>query len=387
MSIWKRLRDRLFAPPVHTASAPPSTSMRAAAGGNVFDPALKHLRSAVLPGDPQWASPDAARHWFALRRAATDHVLRALAESARGEQLVLRGSRLLKAWMGDAAREPRDLDFLVQPPDLAPDAIDGLALVREIADAVLARPAPAGVLFGAIPQFESIWTYERAEGRRVTFSWTSAHVPVGAVQVDLVFRAPMPEADVRVAVPLADGGCAVVRAATPAQALAWKLAWLANDWYPQGKDLYDAVLLAERFPLSRELLEETFRAEDAGPVPSAPSELLQRRVDWANFRLEYPALAVNETEWGARLASALAPTFGRGAVPMRAPAERPAWLTPTVEQLARAARDTATYDVLPILADALEEAGCERAELLAHCRACGPHRHGCWALDFLLNRE
>jgi hypothetical protein len=42
------------------------------------------------------------------------------------------------------------------------------------------------------------------------------------------------------------------------------------------------------------------------------------------------------------------------------------------------------FEALPILADALEEAGCRDADLLAHCRAPGPHARGCWLLDALL---
>jgi hypothetical protein len=37
-----------------------------------------------------------------------------------------------------------------------------------------------------------------------------------------------------------------------------------------------------------------------------------------------------------------------------------------------------------VLADALEEAGCDDADLLGHLRGPGPHAHGCWALDLLL---
>jgi hypothetical protein len=42
---------------------------------------------------------------------------------------------------------------------------------------------------------------------------------------------------------------------------------------------------------------------------------------------------------------------------------------------------------LPILADALEEAGCNDPEILAHCRAAGPHFRGCWVIDLLLGRR
>jgi hypothetical protein len=63
-----------------------------------------------------------------------------------------------------------------------------------------------------------------------------------------------------------------------------------------------------------------------------------------------------------------------------------AWNDGTVVKLAQAIYDERAFDRLPILADALEEAGCDPAELLAHLRGPGPHVRGCWAVDFLLGR-
>ena len=42
---------------------------------------------------------------------------------------------------------------------------------------------------------------------------------------------------------------------------------------------------------------------------------------------------------------------------------------------------------LPILADALEEAGCDNADILNHCRQADSHVRGCWLLDLLLGKE
>jgi hypothetical protein len=44
------------------------------------------------------------------------------------------------------------------------------------------------------------------------------------------------------------------------------------------------------------------------------------------------------------------------------------------------------FDRLPILADALEDAGCDAAELLTHFRGPGVHARGCWALDLVLGK-
>jgi len=65
-----------------------------------------------------------------------------------------------------------------------------------------------------------------------------------------------------------------------------------------------------------------------------------------------------------------------------------------VPQLARAAYEERQLPsghldagCLAVLADALEEAGCREAELLAHLRGPGPHVRGCWAVDWVLARE
>jgi hypothetical protein len=42
---------------------------------------------------------------------------------------------------------------------------------------------------------------------------------------------------------------------------------------------------------------------------------------------------------------------------------------------------------LPILADALEDAGCDNGDILSHCRSPGPHVRGCWAVDLILGKQ
>jgi hypothetical protein len=54
--------------------------------------------------------------------------------------------------------------------------------------------------------------------------------------------------------------------------------------------------------------------------------------------------------------------------------------------IARAIYEDRTFDRLPILADALQDAGCDSDELLEHCRGDGPHVLGCWALDVVLGK-
>ncbi len=59
----------------------------------------------------------------------------------------------------------------------------------------------------------------------------------------------------------------------------------------------------------------------------------------------------------------------------------------TIPKLAQAIYNDRAFDRLPILADALEEAGCDNADILAHCRGPGPHTRGCWVVDLLLGKE
>jgi hypothetical protein len=64
-----------------------------------------------------------------------------------------------------------------------------------------------------------------------------------------------------------------------------------------------------------------------------------------------------------------------------------AWNDGTIPNLAQGIYDERAFDRLPILADALEEAGCHDADILAHCRSEGPHVRGCWVVDLLLGKE
>jgi hypothetical protein len=63
------------------------------------------------------------------------------------------------------------------------------------------------------------------------------------------------------------------------------------------------------------------------------------------------------------------------------------WKESEILPLAQATYEDQTFDHLPILADALEDANCTDAELLGHLRGRGPHTRGCWALDVVLSKE
>jgi hypothetical protein len=61
-----------------------------------------------------------------------------------------------------------------------------------------------------------------------------------------------------------------------------------------------------------------------------------------------------------------------------------AWNDGTVRRIAWGIYQDGAFDWLPILHDALLDAGCDDDELLEHLRDDGPHVRGCWALDVLL---
>jgi hypothetical protein len=65
----------------------------------------------------------------------------------------------------------------------------------------------------------------------------------------------------------------------------------------------------------------------------------------------------------------------------------PGWLRPPVPALARAIYQGQRFEDLPVLADALEEAGCADPGILDHCRKGKRHARGCWLLDLLTRRS
>lgn len=66
----------------------------------------------------------------------------------------------------------------------------------------------------------------------------------------------------------------------------------------------------------------------------------------------------------------------------------PTWRTTDVILLAQGIYDERAFDRMPILADALQDAGCDNADILTHCRdASLSHARGCWVVDLVLNKE
>jgi hypothetical protein len=107
--------------------------------------------------------------------------------------------------------------------------------------------------------------------------------------------------------------------------------------------------------------------------------------DWEPARVrrqvEHLLVDIRLVDWPGRWL--LDCVYGNPLRPLTVPA---GWRTPTVLALADGIYAGRAFDRLPVLADAIEDAGCDHAGLLAHCRDGGPHARGCWALDRLLDK-
>jgi hypothetical protein len=78
--------------------------------------------------------------------------------------------------------------------------------------------------------------------------------------------------------------------------------------------------------------------------------------------------------------------FGNPFAPVAFEPAWSAWQGGVVAQLARTIYAERRWDELPVLADALEDAGCRSDAVLGHCRSGGPHARGCWVIDRLAGR-
>jgi hypothetical protein len=94
---------------------------------------------------------------------------------------------------------------------------------------------------------------------------------------------------------------------------------------------------------------------------------------------------ISQVEWPGRWLCDC--VFGNPFRPVALDAAWLAWNAGTVQKMAQAIYDDRAFDQLPILADALEEAGCTVRDILDHCRSGGDHVRGCWVIDLLLGKE
>jgi hypothetical protein len=109
--------------------------------------------------------------------------------------------------------------------------------------------------------------------------------------------------------------------------------------------------------------------------------------DAANYA---PTNSVSGNQWEAHVANSIAHShlfrdiFGN---PFRSVTFDPEWRTSTAVALAQQMYDSRDFSAMPILADSLQDAGCENADVLDHCRGPGPHVRGCWVVDLVLGKS
>ncbi|VTT98736.1 Uncharacterized protein OS=Sorangium cellulosum (strain So ce56) GN=sce5710 PE=4 SV=1 [Gemmataceae bacterium] len=72
--------------------------------------------------------------------------------------------------------------------------------------------------------------------------------------------------------------------------------------------------------------------------------------------------------------------------PFRPVVFTPEWRTCTAVALAQLMYESRDFSPMPILADALQDAGCANDDILNHCRGPGPHVRGCWVVDLVLGK-
>jgi hypothetical protein len=118
------------------------------------------------------------------------------------------------------------------------------------------------------------------------------------------------------------------------------------------------------------------------------------KTDWFE-ELETRAGEALDTAWNRLLAreiedqppsneARLHDIFGN---PFRPVTFLPSWRTDTAIALARTMYDSREFGAMPILADALQDAGCDNTDILTHCRdPKQTHVRGCWVVDLVLGK-
>jgi hypothetical protein len=111
---------------------------------------------------------------------------------------------------------------------------------------------------------------------------------------------------------------------------------------------------------------------------------LTRCWGWAFLLTNPDSAAMDKTRPRAVAAPLLRELIGN---PFRPVTLNPSWLTSTVLTLAEGTYAERAFDRLPILADALQDAGCDNTDVLDHCRGPGQHVRGCWVVDLVLGKQ
>jgi hypothetical protein len=168
----------------------------------------------------------------------------------------------------------------------------------------------------------------------------------------------------------------------------------------------EAVHVAERYADGRATLEDRLNAVRAAHAakdaaahecPGSPAYVAARMAYHAASCINGDAAAANAALDASKTFSItncknvekvhlVSCLFGNPFRPVTLEQSWLSWNEGTVVKLAQTIFSDRAFDRLPIVADALEEAGCHDANILAHCRGPGPHVLGCFVLDAFLGK-
>jgi hypothetical protein len=293
---------------------------------------------------------------------------RKVPKRGQARKILLLGCALVRAWPGGVRSDlGRRVLLAIEEVARSQDQTDH---VRLLEDVLLARFSG----FQAGPWFSIV----SATGRPLlgedrcwvqVFAWDAARLrrPKSTLPqrlIDMALGTTRREASAETAEEIKQIEQALTRTAAPPHGLFERLIGVLKPKRPSREELCAAILAR---------------------IPDAPGSVVLSG-HWAERKLEQHRRKLRVAETTARLSAAVREVMGN---PFRPWSVRPDWLTAhdgAVRRIAEHVERTGNFAELPILGDALEDAGCSDAEALAHCRDGGPHAFGCWVLDAILER-
>jgi hypothetical protein len=154
----------------------------------------------------------------------------------------------------------------------------------------------------------------------------------------------------------------------------------------KGEEFFTKLEIAERFADGAAVVDE-LRLRWNSSQGYAPPE---RARDWASLLVKVLSLTPDPSDgkspspWRRVFVHLLRDIFGN---PFRSLTFSPEWRTDTALALARQMYESRDFSAMPILADALQDAGCDNEDILDHCRTEQTHVRGCWVVDLVLGKE
>jgi hypothetical protein len=174
-------------------------------------------------------------------------------------------------------------------------------------------------------------------------------------------------------------------AASPRKLRLFAVACARHLWYPLPNASSVALLeLAERYADGHATQAELNEAARHGYCPG-----LIYTIEPNAYFAAQPWVSSWElgNRRGPAKANRIREIFGNPFQPPQTNSAWALWNDGGVPKIAHSIYDARRFADLPILADALEDAGCNDRQILDHCRSAGEHVRGCWVVDLLLGKK